>query len=57
MRVCVCVAVVLGLGSPPFPKFFSGNDEDDYTDALWDDQYDAIGYDPEFVGWDSDSDE
>ena len=33
--------------------YFSGDDDD----ALWDDHFDALGYDPEFVGWDSDSDD
>ena len=33
---------------------FSGYD-DDYDDALLDDNYDALGFDLEFVGWDSGS--
>ena len=35
---------------------FSGYD-DDLADALLDDHYDALGYDLEFAGWDSDSDD
>ena len=35
---------------------FLGN-YDDYDDALLDDHYDALGYDPEFIGWDSGSDD
>ena len=38
-----------------FTPSFSGND-DDYDDALLDDHYDALRYDPEFAGWDSGSD-
>ena len=33
---------------------FSGYD-DDYDDVLLDDHYDALGFDPEFAGWDSGS--
>ena len=35
---------------------FSSND-DDYDDILLNNHYDALGYDPEFAGWDSDSDD
>ena len=51
MRVCGCIVVVLGLDSL---FLFTGNDNDD---TLLDDHYDALGYDPEFMGWESDSDE
>ena len=49
MRDCVCVAVVLGPGSP---LSFSGINDD-----LLDDHYDVLGFDTDFVGWASDSDE
>ena len=35
---------------------FSGND-DDYDDVLLDDHFYALGFDPEFTGWDSGSDD
>ena len=49
MRVCTCVTVLYWALAH---SSFSGID-----DNLFDDHYDALGYDNDLVGWESDSDE
>ena len=50
---CEYVFALLSYWASAHPSF-SGYD-DGYDDALLDDHYDALGFDPEFAGWDSGS--
>ena len=51
---CDYVFTLLAYWASAHPSFSGYGDVD--NDTLWDDHLDALGYDPEFVGWDNDSD-